>query len=252
MSNHSKSKVNQARFQILVFTLTIAVFVTTLFPKFARAGILDGLSNTVQQTMGQVTGTINNAINTPIQQVETVLGDVQDGVMQPVNNVLGDLNRTLSSLLAPFQQQLQQYFQVFTQTFQQILKDVMGTIGDVFSGSDIPWNEQWGHNSDGADHTGGSSSGGSLDQALEMPIVTGSLGLPDFIRNHQALYEQAIRNTRQGTPAQAMRSHDRFNINPLPLAQSMQFMQDRAQNNGMAATILSSEGQAALRQEMQG
>lgn len=245
MSKDSKPKVNQAKFRLLVFALTLAVFVNTLFPQFAKAGVLDGLSNTIQQTVGQITNTITN----PIRQVEGAIDTVQDSIMQPIDNVLGGINRTLGSFLAPFQQQLQQYFQVFTQVFQRIVGDVFG---GIFGGGRQPWDEQW-----GGGGTPGSNTDGTVGDGAELPpadapgAIYGPLQLPDFLKSHKTVDQQVVGGATGGTPPAQAQQIDRFNINPVPLAQSIKFQQDRLQNHGMAATVLSTEGQAAMKQEME-
>ena len=239
MSEDTKPKINQAKFRLLVFTLTLGVFVNTLFPQLAEAGILDSLSNTLGQTIGQVT----NTINTPIRQVEGAINNVENSVMQPINNVLGGLDRTLGSFLAPFQQQLQQYFQVFTQVFQRILGDVFG---GLFGGGRQPWDEQPGG------ETPSDTGGGEDLPPTEAPgVIYGPLQLPDFLKSHQSVDQQVVGGATAGTPPAQAQQTDRFNINPVPLAQSIKFQQDRLQNHGMAATVLSSEGQAAMKQEME-
>ena len=55
MSHRTSSKVwkfqpaTQAKFRLLVYSLTFAMLVGSLFPRFAKAGVLDGLSNTIEQ-----------------------------------------------------------------------------------------------------------------------------------------------------------------------------------------------------------
>jgi|GEM_PF-4592792 len=236
--------VNQAKLRVLVYTLTLAALVGTLFPQYVKAGVLDGLSNTIQQTVNQVTGQITN----PIQQVGTVLDDVQDSILEPINNVVGGINRTLGSFLAPFQQQLQQYLQVFTQTFQKIMGDIFGS---VFGGGRQPWDEQWGGGTPDAGSTDNAGNGDELPAADAPGVIYGPLQMPDFIKSHEAVDQSVTGSATAGTPSAETRMIDRFNINPVPLAQSMKFQQDRLQNYGMAATVLSTEGQTAMKQEME-
>ena len=231
-----------------------------LFPKLAQAGVLDQLSNTIDQTVQQVT----NAATDPVRQVDKVVGSVEQtvdrvigSVTSPIDNLLGGINHTIQNFLSPFQQQLQQYLLVFDHTFEKILGDVFG---GIFGGkpSDQPWNEQWG--SGGGQTPSGSaglpdwikngSSGSSNGGELPDWIKRGALGLPDVPQNHKTVFDQILRTSTAGAPATPMQKTDRFNANPVPLAQSLQFLQDRTQNTAMAATVLSAEGQTAMQQEM--
>jgi len=244
MSHSTSSKVRksqsatQAKLRLLVFTLTLAVLVGSLFPQVAKAGVLDGLSNTIQQTIGQVT----NAATSPIRQIEGAIGQVENTIQRPLDGI----NNAIQSLLSPFVQQLQQYFQVFNHTFQDLL-------GSVFGGGRYPWDEQPG----GGLPSGDVGSGGNPSDWSELPpagspgAIYGSLQIPDFLKSHQAIDQQVLNGATAGTPSQAVQTSDRFNINPVPLAQSLRFQQDRLQSYGMAATVLSTEGQTALKQEMQ-
>lgn len=239
----------QARFRLLVFTLSLAGFVSALCPQLVRAEGLDELSGSLQQTMEQQTGSfispthsIESSLNITSHSGSDVVTDVISSHTQPDGNLAGQISHTLQSLLAPFQQQLQQYFRVFNTSFEQILSDVFG---NVFGGGEQPWDEHWGA-------SGQPELGGSDDRNFDIPdVITGALGIPDIIQNHKAIFDQATGHARQGTPAAGIQRADRFNLNPIPLAQSLQFMEDRAQNNGMAATVLSSEGQTAMKQEME-
>lgn len=127
--------VNQAKFRLLVYALTLAAIGGTLFPKLAQAGVLDQLSNTIDQTVQQVT----NAATDPIRQVEGTIdrtvGSVEQtvdrvvgSVTSPIDNLLGGINHTIQTFLSPFQQQLQQYLLVFNRTFEKILGDVFGGV----------------------------------------------------------------------------------------------------------------------------
>lgn len=228
----------QARFRLLVFTLTFAVLISSLFPKFAKAGVLDGLSNTIQQTIERVT---NNATN-PVRQIEGAIEQVEDTIQRPLDSI----NNAIQSLLSPFVQQLQQYFQVFNRTFENLL-------GSIFGGGRYPWDEQWGgglpSGSEGNSENSGNWS--ELPPAGSPGAIYGPLQIPDFLKIHKAIDQQVLNGATAGTPSQATQTNDRFNINPVPLAQSLRFQQDRLQSYGMAATVLSTEGQTALKQEMQ-
>ncbi|MBE9010931.1 hypothetical protein IQ250_12000 [Pseudanabaenaceae cyanobacterium LEGE 13415] len=244
MSHRASSKVwkfqpaTQAKFRLLVVTLTFAVLVGSLFPQVAKAGVLDGLSNTIEQTVERVT---NNATN-PVRQIEGAIGQVENTIQRPLDGI----NNTIQSLLSPFVQQLQQYFQVFNHTFQDLLSS-------VFSGGRYPWDEQPGGGLPSGDvgNSGNSGDWSELPPADSSGAIYGPLQIPDFLKSHKAIDQQVLNGATAGTPSQATQTSDRFNINPVPLAQSLRFQQDRLQSYGMAATVLSTEGQTALKQEMQ-
>lgn len=237
LSKHRKIKpATQSKFRLLVFILTLAVLIGSLFPQFAKASVLDGLSSTIERTVRQVT---DNATN-PVRQVENAIGQIEDSVQRPLN----DLNNAVQSFFSPFVQQLQQYFQIFNHVFQDLL-------GNIFGEGRYPWDEQWGGGIPaGGEENRKSADGSEIPPASSPGVIYGSLHIPDFLKSHQAIDQQVLNAAKAGTPSQAVQKSDRFNSNPVPLAQSLKFQQDRLQSYGMAATILSTEGQTALKQEM--
>ena len=219
-----------------LLTLTVAIFAFTLFPILAKAAPLDELSGTLSQTVSNVTNTVlnpinqvNNQVNGTIHQVENTVGNVVDQVKNPIDGI----NNAIQTFLSPFEQQFQQYIQAFNAFFQREFQRILG---GIFGG------EQPGQ-------PGNNGTGQTSGTGAAVPTETGAMGIPDFEANHAAIDQQVIEGAQQGFAPAHLQPSDLFNLNPVPLAQSMKAEQDRAENRGFAASVVGKEGQAAMQQE---
>ncbi|MDX2244964.1 MAG: hypothetical protein NW224_30175 [Leptolyngbyaceae cyanobacterium bins.302] len=238
---------SQLAFKRKVFTLTLAALILSLFPFLAKAAPLDELSGTLNRTISNVTNSalnpinqVENTIEGGIRQVEDTIGNVVDQVTNPIDDIVGGINDAINSFLRPFEQQLQRYIQAFNAFFQREFQRILGSIfGRGQSGSDSSSNP-------GSDS---SQPGQSSDIGEPISIEVGAMGIPDFEANHAAIDQQVIGGARNGFAPSHLQQSDLFNLNPVPLAQSMKAEQDRAENRGFAASVVGKEGQEAMRQE---
>ncbi|MBD2093047.1 hypothetical protein H6F67_24675 [Microcoleus sp. FACHB-1515] len=237
----------QIAFKRKVFTLTIAALILTLFPFLAKAAPLDELSGTLNQTITNVTNSalnpihqVGNTIEHGVDQVEGAIGNTIDQVTRPIDNVIGGINDAIDSFLRPFEQQLQRYIQAFNAFFQREFQRILGGI----FGSSNDSNQ-----SASSGDSGSTESGQPEGSGQPIPIETGAMGIPDFEANHAAIDQQVVEGAQNGFAPPRLQQSDLFNLNPVPLAQSMKAEQDRAENRGFAASVVGREGQEAMRQE---
>ena len=77
-------------------------------------------------------------------------------------------------------------------------------------------------------------------------FITGSLGVPDVLASQLALTEAIVSGAENGSPGAASQRVDRFNMNPIALADTASKEVSRAAAAGFANSLLSEEGQAGI------
>ncbi|MBE9108146.1 hypothetical protein IQ273_01750 [Nodosilinea sp. LEGE 07298] len=77
-------------------------------------------------------------------------------------------------------------------------------------------------------------------------FITGSLGVPDVLASQLALTEAIVSGSENGSPGAASQRVDRFNMNPIALADTASKEVSRAAAAGFANSLLSEEGQEAI------
>ncbi|MBE9160063.1 hypothetical protein IQ265_25030 [Nodosilinea sp. LEGE 06152] len=77
-------------------------------------------------------------------------------------------------------------------------------------------------------------------------FITGSLGVPDVLASQLALTEAIVSGAENGSPGAASQRVDRFNMNPIALADTASKEVSRAAAAGFANSLLSEEGQEAI------
>ena len=237
----------QIAFKRRIFTLTVATLILTLFPFLAKAAPLDELSGTLNRTISNVTNSalnpihqVENTIEHGVDQVEGAIGNVVDQVTRPIANVIGGIDNAIDSFLRPFEQQLQRYIQAFNAFFQREFQRILGGIFGSSTDSDQSTN---------SGNSGSAESGQPANSEEAIQIETGAMGIPDFEANHAAIDQQVVEEAQNGFAPSRFQQTDLFNLNPVPLAQSMKAEQDRAENRGFSASVIGQEGQEAMRQE---
>jgi len=263
-------KFNQSRWYVLILVLTFGAFAATLMPRQATAQALSQIDNTLQQStnqltqpiegvpqqvsngVNQVTGSINQTINSTINNtvgailnpIRNSIGGVVDqvtgGLLGQVDSLIGGLLGQIQGVLKPFTDQIGSFigsFMTFVNTeLGQIFGSIFGQAGGI-----------WDHA--GPPIGGGQNSPGHIGSDL---FKVGALGIPDFTHTHAGIERMARQAAANGSVTTGLSSIDRFNINPLALAQSFKFESDRVVSRGMAAGLLSQTGQAATQKELQG
>jgi hypothetical protein len=77
-------------------------------------------------------------------------------------------------------------------------------------------------------------------------FITGSLGIPDVLASQLALTTAIVSGAENGSPGAASQRVDRFNMNPIALADTASKEVSRAAAAGFANSLLSEEGQAGI------
>ncbi|MBD2233708.1 hypothetical protein [Phormidium tenue] len=77
-------------------------------------------------------------------------------------------------------------------------------------------------------------------------FITGSLGVPDVLASQLALTTAIVSGAEKGSPGAASQRVDRFNMNPIALADTASKEVSRAAAAGFANSLLSEEGQAGI------
>ncbi|MFQ4136258.1 hypothetical protein PGN35_008040 [Nodosilinea sp. PGN35] len=77
-------------------------------------------------------------------------------------------------------------------------------------------------------------------------FITGSLGVPDVLASQLALTEAIVSGAENGSPGAASQRVDRFNMNPIALADTASKEVSRAAAAGFANSLLSEEGQDSI------
>lgn len=77
-------------------------------------------------------------------------------------------------------------------------------------------------------------------------FITGSLGVPDVLASQLVLTEAIVSGAENGSPGAASQRVDRFNMNPIALADTASKEVSRAAAAGFANSLLSEEGQEAI------
>lgn len=224
-------RATQSQFKLWVWLLTLMVLGLGIVP-IAKAAPLEELSGTLQQSLSNVTqqvlnpiGQLQQQVQGPIQQVEQTVGGLTQNLGN-FGNLFGGATQQLGNLLNPFTQQFTQYLQGLSDLLNRNLSNVFGNI------------------------FGGANAGGANGETMPIPQETGDLGIPDFEAMHQAI-EQAAKGQNGGATPEVQQI-DRFNLNPLALAQSVKAETDRTLNRGMASAVVGKAGQTAMKQELQG
>jgi len=230
---HDSSQPNNStslKLRLLTLSFGLAITGSLLLPILARAGVLDELSGTLSQTVESVT---NAALN-PIQNIENKIGSTIGQAEGSIGNILGKnplgnlLGGPLQSVFAPIEQQIFGYLQAFQSFFQHSISSLLGGL------------------------LGGNANNPANGSDVIVPTESiGALGIPDFEASHNALEKKATSNSNQGFPNSQLQLSDRFNLNPIALSRSQAFEYDRTQSRGMAASVLSKDGQQAMAQQVQ-
>jgi hypothetical protein len=77
-------------------------------------------------------------------------------------------------------------------------------------------------------------------------FITGSLGIPDVLASQLALTTAIVSGAENGSPGAASQRVDRFNMNPIALADTASKEVSRAAAAGFANSLLSEEGQSGI------
>ena len=231
---HDSSQPNNStslKLRLLTLSFGLAIAGSLLLPILVRAGVLDELSGTLSQTVSSVT---NSALN-PIQNIESKIGSTIGQAEGSIGNVIGKsplgnlLGGPLQSVFAPIEQQISNYLQAFQSFFQHSISSLLGGLL-------------------GGGNASNPANGGDVIVPTES---IGALGIPDFEASHNALEQKATSNSSQGFPNSQLQLSDQFNLNPIALSRSQAFEYDRTQSRGMAASVLSKDGQQAMAQQVQ-
>lgn len=207
--------------------------------------IMGGINSKIQDVLGSVFGPVNG-------QIDEVISDIGDYVDETLNSVLDpveeQINKVLDSILGS--------------AAEDVIGEVIGEGGgylDDLLGGLLGRGGGVKPSFDPLENAGGEIAGNVFGESLPgitepysgtIPVKPGALGIGGFGNIRERVRDMA--RGSNGSPDDNLQGADRYSTNPEVLAASISNQVEREASRAMSESVLSEEGQEAMKAEQEG